>query len=586
MTSTVGRVDAAPVPTSVPPVPTGGLLGAAVLLAVAVVPAVLLLPHDRVSADTTLPFAGWLAVGVAGAVALERGRRWRGVGRVAVAAAFVPLLTVLVAVPTGATSAGALDVEQALWTPLPVWPAALAAVGVSVVGVGGRDGRRWRVWFVVATTAATAAWVVAVATPGTTSRAVAVVALFAVAAVVVTAASGQGPRPVDEPLLDVALVAGAVAAAAASGAGIRLFAQSQVINGADVQGVVAAAVVLGLAVPGALRIRRDALARRYGPGALTDADVAALTSHLGVVDDPRSLLPQAAQMVAAAGGLAEARITLDTPDDDLVGTESGSAPDPGWTAFALVAAGDRVGTLQVRPRSATELETRSLAAISRLLPTLVLVVRAVALALDAQDSRSDLVRQRERERARILQDLHDDLGPALAGMSMRVRAARARTPSELLDTLEAGLAACRADLRRVVAGLTPPVLSTGDAPAALRALVGSFGSDDGPAVVLVGDVPDGIDAEAAVVLYRCVAEGITNAVRHASPRRVEVEVTRTPEGVVVTVQDDGTRSGPVVPGVGLTSLRTRARELGGTLVVDDVGPVGTRLRVTLPERAA
>lgn len=600
----VTAADAGPASTAAEAAAPWALLLGSVVLALAVVPAVLLLPHDRVSADTTLPFAGWLAVGVAGAVALER-PRWRRTGTVALMLAFVPAGLVV------AGSAGPGEVAGALWSPAPVWPVALTLLAVSTWRGRSRDARRWRVWITLVAGAASAAWVLAVAVvdgPAVTiARAVAVIAVIAVAATVVVAAVGQTPRPVDEPLLDLGLAVGVMAVAVASGAALRAFAQSQVINGADVQAVVAGAVVLGLAVPGALRVRREVLARRYGPGVLPDADVAALTADLGVVEDPRSLLPQAARMVATAGGVQQARIVLETdptdptgnPHDDVAGAfddvtgdrgdARGVGPGAGaataWLAFPLVASGHQVGTLQVLPRTADGLESRNLTGIARLLPTLALVVRAVGLALDAQDSRSDLARQRELERARILQDLHDDLGPALAGMSMRVRAARAQDPSELLETLEAGLAGCRADLRRVVAGLTPPVLSSGDTATALAALVTSFQSTSGPRVSLDGTVPECVDADAAVVLYRCVAEGLTNAVRHADAQHVLVRLRRTPGALVATVEDDGNGHGLVVPGVGLTSLRSRARELGGHLRVEARDGGGTALVVELPERS-
>lgn len=617
----VTAADAGPASTAGEAAAPWALLVGSVVLALAVVPAVLLLPHDRVSADTTLPFAGWLAVGVAGAVALER-PRWRRTGTVALLLAFVPAGLVV------AGSAGPGEVAGALWSPAPVWPVALTLLAVSTWRGRSRDARRWRVWITLLAGAASAAWVLAVVVvdgPAVTiARAVAVIAVIAVAATVVAAAVGQTPRPVDEPLLDLGLGVGVMAVAVASGAALRAFAQSQVINGADVQAVVAGAVVLGLAVPGALRIRREVLARRYGPGVLPDADVAALTADLGVVEDPRSLLPQAARMVATAGGVQQARIVLETDptdptgkptveasddasddvagdaSDDVAGDVAGDRGDDrgvgagagagagaatAWLAFPLVASGHQVGTLQVLPRTADGLESRNLTGITRLLPTLALVVRAVGLALDAQDSRSDLARQRELERARILQDLHDDLGPALAGMSMRVRAARAQDPSELLETLEAGLAGCRADLRRVVAGLTPPVLSSGDTATALTALVTSFQSTSGPRVSLDGTVPERVDADAAVVLYRCVAEGLTNAVRHADAQHVLVRLRRTPSGLVATVEDDGNGHGLVVPGVGLTSLRSRARELGGHLRVEARDGGGTALVVELPERS-
>jgi signal transduction histidine kinase len=252
-------------------------------------------------------------------------------------------------------------------------------------------------------------------------------------------------------------------------------------------------------------------------------------------------------------------------------------------AVPLRASEEMVGTLLVSSDGDDGLEPRRERVVAQLLPTVVLVVRAVGLALVAQDSRNDLARQRERERARILQDLHDDLGPALAGMSMRVRAAQTDAPSDLLVMLATDLATCRADLRRIVQGLAPHALAEGDVAGALHDLVGSFRTPAGPVVALDGAVPDDILPEYAVVLYRFVAEGMSNALRHARPTHVRASLTRVAGALTAVVEDDGRAPGPVVPGVGLSSLGARARELGGSLVLEPVEPFGTRLRITLQE---
>jgi signal transduction histidine kinase len=189
-------------------------------------------------------------------------------------------------------------------------------------------------------------------------------------------------------------------------------------------------------------------------------------------------------------------------------------------------------------------------------------------------------RQRDAERARILGDLHDGLGPVLVGMSMRVRAELRRDPTPLLEALAGELAACRGDLRRIVSGLTPSVLEDADLATALRRLVGSF-AGHGPAVALEVGLDGDLPAEVAVAVYRSVAEGVTNALRHARASRVTVAVRGTPDGrVVVDVGDDGV-GGPIAWGVGLSSLRRRAQELGGILDVA-ARETGTRLRMELP----
>jgi signal transduction histidine kinase len=194
-----------------------------------------------------------------------------------------------------------------------------------------------------------------------------------------------------------------------------------------------------------------------------------------------------------------------------------------------------------------------------------------------------VARERDLERARILGDLHDGVGPVLAGLSMRVQAELRRDPTPLLEALAKELSDCRGDLRRIVSGLTPSALHDGDLAGALARLVDSFASEGrrvslrtelGPTLALTPEI--------TVAIYRCVAEGITNALRHGNPSQVSVDVGIGPAGrIEVVVCDDGT-GGMVVPGVGLTSLLRRAEQLGGRLRIEPAQPSGVRLHVELP----
>jgi signal transduction histidine kinase len=103
--------------------------------------------------------------------------------------------------------------------------------------------------------------------------------------------------------------------------------------------------------------------------------------------------------------------------------------------------------------------------------------------------------------------------------------------------------------------------------------------------VLVDAPADEPDPDIAVAAYRCVAEGVTNAVRHARATEVRVSVGSSDGRMRVQVADDGV-GGPIALGVGLTSLRRRAEQLGGLLEIDTGPGRGTSLRVDLPMASA
>ena len=384
-------------------------------------------------------------------------------------------------------------------------------------------------------------------------------------------------RPLDEPLLDLLLLAAVVGATLLMALLVRLGASTLRLPSADTSAAFTALVTASMAVPGALWVRRTALSRRYGTGVLSPADVAVITADLHAQTEPRDLLDKAARMVAAASASREARIVL--------GDDAPAVP-ASWVVHPLEVGGDRVGALAVDSGEAEGPEPRQQQVVAQLLPTVALVARAVGLAVEAEHARRDVARQRDAERTRVLGDLHDGLGPVLAGMSMRVQATlRTAPPPEyaaLLRDLADGLAASRTDLRRIVAGITPSILDDGDLGSALERLVASFqGAAGGPQVTLRVSLEGPLSPAVQVAVYRSVAEALTNALRHARATEVEVSVESRAGLVVVEVVDDGS-GGPVVPGVGLSSLAQRAEHLGGCLELGVAEPVGTRLHLRLP----
>lgn len=393
--------------------------------------------------------------------------------------------------------------------------------------------------------------------------------------------SASSFRPMDEHLLDLALVVGVVVTSAIAAVLVRVGSELTDQPASNTTTAFIGLLTAAMAAPAALAIRRTLLARRYGSGLISPEDVAVITADLHAKTEPRDLLDKAARMVAAASGGADARIVL--------GDEAPAVSEH-WTVHPLEVGGDRVGFLAVESGDLEGPEPRQQKVVAQLIPTVALVARAVGLAVETEHARRDVARERDAERRRVLGDLHDGLGPVLAGMSMRVQAAlrTATSPdaAALLGDLASDLAASRTDLRRIVAGITPSVLDDGDLEAALRSLVLSFGQPaDGPRVTLdmaLGDAA--LSPVVKVAVYRSVAEGVTNALRHAAAGSIVVRIETVNDLLRVVVADDG-RGGPVVAGVGLSSLAQRARDLGGCLEVVAGTPHGTELHLEVPAAA-
>ena len=371
------------------------------VLSLGVLPALLVLPHDRLVVDVNLPLLGWLPLGIAGVLLLDRVPR-SAVGRAAVGvAAATPLAMMLSALPSSEPAAAVG----------PWWLLPLLAVAAAAVPTSGRCSRRWRVWIVLWSLTAVASGVITWhLTSRSTFGVVATLGLLAVAGTLVGSALIRQPRPTLEPLLDAGLVVGVVVAGAAGGRTDVVVLRARADLRCRGRGRLAAAVTVMMATPAAVTMRRAYLARRYGTGLLTPTDLATLSGGLANEGDPRSLLATAGELVAAASGTTTVEIVL----DEVEGRD-------GWTTLPLLVGEQRVGTMAVRADHPEGLEARQDQVVRQLAPTVALAARAVDLAVEAQHARNDVIRERQAERARILGDLHDGLGPSLVGMSMRVR---------------------------------------------------------------------------------------------------------------------------------------------------------------------
>jgi two-component system sensor histidine kinase UhpB len=103
------------------------------------------------------------------------------------------------------------------------------------------------------------------------------------------------------------------------------------------------------------------------------------------------------------------------------------------------------------------------------------------------------------------------------------------------------------------------------------------------------DLPPDLGPSVTLAIYRVIQEGVINAMRHASPSRVDVEVCSDPQRITVTVTDDGIGL-PAEwskPGhFGLRGLNDRVTQLGGSFQVGNAARGGARLTAEIPMAAS
>ena len=221
-----------------------------------------------------------------------------------------------------------------------------------------------------------------------------------------------------------------------------------------------------------------------------------------------------------------------------------------------------------------------------------LSAHAVALGPAPNGSLAGLVTKREQERRRLCRELHDGLGPTMAGLALGLGTAQALSAGqpdlhELLGRLTAETQRAVTDLRRIVYGLRPSALDELGLAGALRDQAERFRCQ-APALAISLDAPIkglvGLPPVVEMACYGIVTEALANVARHAQATRCAVRIHQD-HGIHLDVRDNGAG----LPahwraGVGIASMRERASELGGELVIGPSRPHGTRVAARLPVR--
>jgi signal transduction histidine kinase len=214
-------------------------------------------------------------------------------------------------------------------------------------------------------------------------------------------------------------------------------------------------------------------------------------------------------------------------------------------------------------------------------------IRAEALTADLLDARHRLVAAREEERRRLRRDLHDGLGPVLTGLGLNLDAAQSqldRDPERVaayLSNAKDASAQVIADLRELVYGLRPPALDELGLIGAVRVQTDRLSRDAGIVVELVSPEELALPAAVEVAAFRTVVEAVTNVIRHSPAAKVRVELARGLHGLTVDIADDGGPAPAWSAGVGLSGMRERVEELGGTFAAGPT-PDGGRVHVGFP----
>ncbi len=315
----------------------------------------------------------------------------------------------------------------------------------------------------------------------------------------------------------------------------------------------------------------------------------ALGKRLEETAVPAKTLPALVETIAQTLKLPYVAIAVNREDLFETVAEIGMIGNLPQQQFPLIYQGEIIGRLRVAQRGPNEAFT---AAEMRLLQNVAqqagTAVYAYQLTDQLQRSRERLVTAREEERRRLRRDLHDGLGPQLATLAVKIGAVQnllrtdPDTAEQLLAEVNAESQSAIKEIRQVVHGLRPSALDQLGLVSSLREFVVQNSNGRTQITFHAPDKLPALSAAAEVAAYRIATEAVTNTMRHAQAQvcAIHLEVN---DNLCLKIRDDGDGlPDNYQPGVGLSSMRERAIEVGGSFEIQSTPEHGTVLTVRLP----
>lgn len=215
------------------------------------------------------------------------------------------------------------------------------------------------------------------------------------------------------------------------------------------------------------------------------------------------------------------------------------------------------------------------------------------LIADLERTRGELAqRQHEAgvlaERSRLAREIHDTVAQGLSSIQLLLHAAEREGASGLvLDRIRLARETAAADLaetRRFIRELSPAALDGHTLEDALARLAAATSHDDFEVSFTANGDPSDLPMTVEATLLRIAQASLSNVTRHAQARHAELTLTRLGDWVGLDIVDDGrgfdTHAIDAEATFGLSALRSRVRELGGTLAIESAPGRGTAIAVS------
>lgn len=206
-----------------------------------------------------------------------------------------------------------------------------------------------------------------------------------------------------------------------------------------------------------------------------------------------------------------------------------------------------------------------------------------------------LIHAQESERERISRELHDEAGQALTALKISLEVIRSEL-GDCADSLRQRVnesielaGATMTQVRGMAHNLRPPSLDELGLHRTLQSYCNRTARQTGLQINYQGEQIEDLSGEIQITLYRLIQEAMTNALKHAEASSINVELRKTANSIVVTVEDDGigfeTSADELMnggKGIGLLGMQERMMAINGALQIHSSKNAGTLVMAQFP----
>jgi signal transduction histidine kinase len=198
---------------------------------------------------------------------------------------------------------------------------------------------------------------------------------------------------------------------------------------------------------------------------------------------------------------------------------------------------------------------------------------------------------REEERRLIARELHDELGQELTAVKIDLASLKSSVDDKMdfkikIDKISSLVSDSIGTVKRLTSELRPHILEDLGLIAAIEWYTSEFITRTGINTKLNIDKDIELDKELEFVIFRIMQESFTNIARHSKAESASIFFSQRKRSILLEIEDDGIGLSEInqksAKSFGLFIMKERAREIGGTLVIESVSGHGTTIRLSVP----